>query len=121
MALLAFSYTHEHMHPPPATHEWVCEKEEVSPFNELIVSWNGLRPAQGKWTFWVSLHQKDWSPWLKYAEWSPSSQKTFKSALENCFAATYQDGIYPKEGFCDAYRIKVLAEEGADLGTLDAL
>lgn len=101
--------------------EWEWEISEIAPFNEAIVSWNGIRPNMGKWTIFVSLHQNSWSPWLKYAEWSPEEQKTFKSSPEDSFAETYQDGVNPKSGFCDGIRIKVAAEEGASLTLLDSL
>lgn len=96
------------------------EEANLRSFDELIVSWNGLRPEKGKWSFWVSLGRKgEWSPPLLYAEWSADSQRTFHST--DSFVETFQDGIYPKEGVCDAFRIEIVAEEGADLSGLKTL
>lgn len=92
--------------------EPVWEEKETIPFNELILSWNGLRPAQGKWTFYVSLKEGEW---LKYAEWGPEGQGTFHSVGE--FAESYQDAVTPKE-LCTSFRVKV---EGEDLSTLRSL
>ena len=90
-------------------------------FEELILSWNGKRPEKGKWMFWVSVHQGSWSPWIRYAEWGAHSQKTFKYAPQGSFVESYQDFVYPKDGQCDGFRIKVTAEEGADLSRFDTL
>lgn len=99
-----------------------CVWEEVGLrlFDELIVSWNGLRPEKGKWSFWVSLGRKgEWSSPLLYVEWGADSQRTFHST--GSFAKTFQDGIYPEEGTCDAFRIEVIAAEEADLSGLKTL
>lgn len=101
--------------------EFIWNLEAVRPFNEAIISWNGMRSGKGKWTLYVSLHQQHWSPWLKYAEWTPTTQKTFKTAPQDSFAETYQDAAQPKSGHCDALRVKIIAEEGATLFHLDSL
>ncbi len=116
-----FSTTHERILSNLKENEFVWNLETVRPFNEAIVSWNGLRPEKGKWTLYISLHQQSWSPWLKYAEWTPLTQKTFKTAPIDSFAETYQDAIQPKTGHCDSLRVKIIAEEGATLQHLDSL
>jgi hypothetical protein len=98
-----------------------CEKITPSPFNELILSWNGFRPRLGRWSFYISLFQTQWSPFLKYAEWGPSSQKTFQSSLPDSNACSYQDVVSLKTGYATAFRIDVRPEEGADLSTLHVL
>jgi len=99
--------------------EVVWEMENTDPFNELIVSWNGLRPRKGKWVLYISLFQSEWSPWLKYAEWAGSTQRTFKST--DSFAQAYQDAASPKSGFCNGFRVKMAAVEGSNLIQLDSL
>ena len=99
--------------------ECTWKMEKTRPFDELILSWNGMRPVKGKWTFWVSLFVGEWSSWIHYAEWGPKSQKTFKHAPQGCKVESYQDAVYPKDGLCDAFRVKVVAEEGADLSQFD--
>lgn len=88
------------------------EETNSLPFNELILSWNGIRPQKGKWTFWISLHEGEW---LKYAEWAPDSQRSFHSV--GVFAESYQDAVIPKE-LCTAFRVKV---EGKELDSLHRL
>ena len=73
--------------------EFTWTMEKTDPFDELISSWNGMRPEKGKWTFWVSLFAKGWSPWLKYAEWATKLQKTFKHAPQGCHFESYQDAV----------------------------
>lgn len=88
------------------------EERDTCPFNELILSWNGIRPKQSTWTFWVSFHEGEW---LKYAEWSPDSQQTFKSIGD--FGHTNQDIAVAKE-VSTHFRIKV---EGNELEKLHRL
>ncbi|MES2273315.1 MAG: C39 family peptidase [Chlamydiota bacterium] len=118
-----FSQTYEYEVSGIQSCELVWEQENTRPFDELIVSWNGLRPKVGKWTVWVSLIQKnEQSEYLKYAEWTPVSQRTFASSPESSFAKTYQDTVLLKEdGKCDGFSIKLTAESGADLTQLDSL
>lgn len=117
----SFTQTFELPKQESTSREWIWEESKVNPFDELILSWNGMRPLSGKWVFWVRLKQKDWSPWLRYAEWSASSQRTFKSSSDGSWAESYQDAAYPKNGLCQAFQIKVTAEDGASLATLEAL
>lgn len=100
---------------------WECEQRVKTPFDELILSWNGFRPAFGFWTFFVGLYQNAWSPWLKYAQWGASEQKTFHSQPLGSFAKTYQDVAVAKSGNCSAFRVRVKADQGADLTTLRSL
>ena len=47
----------------------IWEKESITPFTELILSWNAFRPKKGQYSFWVSVHHNYWSKWYKMAEW----------------------------------------------------
>jgi hypothetical protein len=99
--------------------EYVWTVPKSRPFDELILSWNGLRPEEGKWSFWVSLRQGEWSAELPYAEWSCASQKTFEAI--GPIAKSYQDGVFPLQGDGEGFRVIVRAEEGADLSQLQEL
>ncbi len=100
-------------------HQWTWGKAVKTPFDELIISWNGFRPTVGFWEFSVSLFQNGWSPWIKYAEWGAGRQKTFNA--EGSFVTAHQDVIRPKNGCCSAFRIEILAKEGADLTELHSI
>lgn len=102
--------------------ECLWKMEGTRPFDELILSWNGWRPARGKWNFWVSLSKgENWSPWIQYAEWAPHSQRTFQYAPQGSWVEGYQDAVYPKDGQCNAFQVKVTAEGGATLEAFDTL
>src|SRR6266478_216785 len=52
------------------TPEVVWQQSETLPFNELIVSWNALRPQVGYMTLWVSVkYSNQWSNWHRLAQW----------------------------------------------------
>jgi hypothetical protein len=119
-----FSSTYRYLLSPEERlqKELSWELGDTIAYNEAIVSWNGRRPEKGSWLIYLSLCQEgEWSPWLKYAEWTPTTQKTFKSCPENSWAESYQDAANPKEGKCQALRVRVVGEEGADLRELDSL
>lgn len=117
-----FSSLYQYDLSPTESNQVIWEIRKTKEFNEQILSWNGFRPEVGKWIFSISLGKEtEWSPWLKYAEWTASGQKTFKCAPEDSFAASYQDTVFPKEGLCDGFRVKVTAEEGAALKGLKSL
>ncbi|MBS0625241.1 MAG: C39 family peptidase [Verrucomicrobia bacterium] len=100
-----FSTTHFHdLNVAEKQCENIVWESSAEPFDELILSWEAERPTESSLVFYVSLHQEEWSPWLKYAEWGPSFQKTFRSISE--VAETFQDAAYPKSGSCDRFRIK---------------
>jgi hypothetical protein len=101
--------------------ECVWEKENTFPFDELILSWNGIRPAVGKWTFSVSVYAGKWSPWIRYAEWGKALQKTFKFSAPGEKVESYQDAVYLTEGLSDRFKIKVTATDGADLTQFETL
>ncbi len=101
--------------------EFVWQLEQTHPFDELILSWNGMRPEEGFWTFWASLDVGGWSPWIKYAEWGKNVQKTFKYAPQGSRLESYQDAVYPKDGLSTAFRVKATAHHGANLKRIDSL
>lgn len=92
----------------------------TKPFNELIVSWNALRPQMGSYRFSVSVKSNSWSKYLPYAEWSKSSQRTYRS--KNDLASTDQDIVKLNENrLANAFRVKVDAVDGADFTSFYAL
>lgn len=100
--------------------EALWEEQNIFPFNELIISWNALRPARGNYRISASVKSNSWSPWLSFAEWGADGQKTFASKPDGSLAASYQDIITLADGhWADAFRIKV--EGPSTLETFDAL
>jgi hypothetical protein len=99
-----------------ASEEVVWEELATSPFNELILSWNGARPLEGRYSFLVSVRQDNvWSPWLYYAEWGSPGQIVFKDLPRNSSTVASEGYIKTKQGTCDAFRIQVQTSGGSNL------
>lgn len=109
--------THQHA---PIEQEW--KEENVTPFDELILSWDALRPIKGKFLFYVSVKINEWSPWLLYASWGSDGQSSFLSTADNCPVKVYQDALEVMEGKkATAFQIKIATEGGASLNTVHGL
>ncbi|MBD3231976.1 hypothetical protein GF322_04955 [Candidatus Dependentiae bacterium] len=91
------------------------------PFDEIIVSWNSFRPRKGQYSFWISLHHNYWSNWYKIAEWGVKNQQTFVNTRNPCVHLKHVRMILNRGKKANSFRIKVVAEKGADLKNLKAL
>lgn len=113
-------YVHE-MRQSSDSYFWQHE-DGVKPFNELIFSWNGHRPKQGKFTFWVSVkHGGGWSSWHRIAEWGKNHQRSFINR-KNPYVHTKHVRVELQKGVkAKGFRVKVSAEGGADVKNLKAL
>ncbi|PIS02764.1 MAG: hypothetical protein COT85_01660 [Chlamydiae bacterium CG10_big_fil_rev_8_21_14_0_10_42_34] len=88
-----------------STNQHFWHESQTIAFDELILSWNGLRPLTGKWTFWVSLQQDQW---LKIAEWGPNFQRSFESKAS--LFQNHQD-LITSQKLCTEFWVKVEGEE----------
>src|SRR5690242_11618299 len=62
--------------------EIIIEKKMVSPFTQLIISWNADRPVRGDYTLWVQgkdAQSSMWSGWHKMMSWGASCQRSYLS------------------------------------------
>lgn len=116
------SYKHSVTTNQPSNEFYFWKKTQILPFNELIFSWNGKRPAKGSYIFYISVKSGKWSNWMKYAEWSAKDQKTFKAEPDSSFARNNCDVISIRENqLADGFQIKIVATEGASCKDLDRL
>ncbi|MCF7800093.1 C39 family peptidase [Candidatus Babeliales bacterium] len=100
---------------------YVWQKNNSVPFDELIFSWNALRPKRGKLFFYVSVKHSFWSEWHRIAEWGSSGQQTFVNS-RNYFVHTKHVKIEMQHGKkASGFRIKVVAQDGADIKNLKSL
>ncbi len=97
-------------------------KEQVPLFSQLMFSWNAFRPAQGYFSFWVKARNskdKSWSNWYKMIEWGANIQRSFNvshGAIQYCHVR-----LEMGQDHADAFRIKIIAHEGANLSLLRAV
>jgi hypothetical protein len=98
------------------------EKAGIDPFNELIVSWNALRPVNGAMTVWLSVHHAgQWSRWHRLAEWSPHSQRTFVNKL-NKYIHTKHCRLEMQHGTeADGFKVKISFNDASDANKLKAV
>lgn len=119
-----FSYIHilkPQLNTKDNKSSYVWQKSIPNHFTELIPSWNAIRPTRGKLSFFVSLKHSRWSPWKKIAEWEANGQQTFSNAKDP-FVHTKHVRVEMQRGRkANAFRIKVLAEQGASIKNLKAL
>lgn len=55
---------------------YVWELPNSLSFDELIVSWNAMRPQYGEFNLSISVRiSETWSPWFPYATWGSEGQK----------------------------------------------
>ncbi len=91
--------------------EWV--QDDLPPFNELILSWNGSRPEIGKHEIYVSVKVDSWTEWLPYATWG-KEQSSYSNVSENGFVKVFQDTLDVLENKkATGFKIKVISNEGA--------
>jgi len=86
----------------------IWEVSETAPFDELILTWNGTRPAAGGYFFFVSVRQNgEWSPLLYYGQWGAWGQMLFRDAPEDSFATAFRGVVSLKSGHADAFIVFV--------------
>ena len=96
-----------------------CNVEAVSPFNELLLSWNATRPEVGHFLFFFRLKTAQLHDFMPYALWGASGQKSYTADLQSI--KVNQDTIVLKEGLADGFSVKVEAQNGADITDVHAL
>jgi hypothetical protein len=112
-----FAYVREQENP---TIVW--EKSVAEPFNELIVSWNALRPTVGFMTIWVSVKYKgEWSSWHRLAQWGSRFQRTFVNKLNRFVHTKHCRVEMQKQSLARGFRVKVVFNKGAQPENLRAL
>ncbi len=100
--------------------EW--REEKVAPFNELILTWNGLRPSEGDYRIYVSVKTDEWSPYLLYALWGKDKQSSFFEEASSGSVRVYQDAVEVLNGHtASGFQVKIESENGEALKHLTAL
>ncbi len=119
-----FSTAHTHLVDAKkiTTKKYIWSSGAVSSFDELILSWNAMRPKKGFFTFKVSLfYDGKWSPLKKLAAWGKNMQQTFGFAGTSLVHTKYVRVEMQKKILASQFKIEVTAEKGANLSDLHAL
>ena len=98
-------------------------KEQVPLFNQLIFSWNSLRPEKGYFSFLVQVHSSktnEWSSWHHMADWGAQMQLSFASKSDGIAHYDYVCLKMENNHLADAFRIKVISHGGANIALLKA-
>ncbi|MCE5294220.1 MAG: C39 family peptidase [Chlamydiales bacterium] len=112
------------LHHPVGTtesvYEWVVD--EAVAFDELVVSWNAIRPKVGKYEVSVQIKTDTWTEDLLYAIWDANFQRTFTTKAQNGHARTNEDTVELLQGRkATGFKVKIEAKDGASLRDLWAL
>lgn len=102
-------------------YEYIWEVDKVTPFNELIFSWNSIRPDKGHITFWVSINYPQQSSWHRLAEWGTDYQKTFVNKHHPFVHTKHVRVEMQKHKLATGFRIKAAFCDGAQPTNLRAL
>lgn len=117
VACLESAMIHYHA---PLLQEW--KEESLHPFDELMISWNAVRPSKGKFLFYVSVKTAEWSPWLLYATWGSDGQSSYSSVSQDAPVKVFQDALEVTGGEkATAFQIKIVTVGAATLGSMHGL
>ena len=95
---------------------FIWEETLLTPFDELIISWEAERPSNGSYLIQASLFTTDWSPWLDYACWEAFDQYTFKKCSPDFGVQVYQDIVEVLgDNKASGFRVRLIANEEASL------
>lgn len=94
---------------------YIWQEKKVYPFNELIVSWNALRPTSGNYTLYVRVKGARWSKWFKYAAWGVTHQQTFSSSKDDVASLCVNAVMMKNKGMGVSFEVKVEAAGGASM------
>ncbi|MBX7067228.1 MAG: C39 family peptidase [Parachlamydiales bacterium] len=72
------------------------KQENLSPFDEMMISWNGQRPKTGVVNIYARVFLNEWTPWLKYGAWESHSQSSTQEQAGS--VKVYQDAFEVLEG-----------------------
>lgn len=92
--------------------EYIWKEESTDDFDEMIVSWNALRPLIGSYAFFISVKTNQWSEWIPYAYWEFDRQQGSNSSSIEDHLRIFQDEIKLQEGsFASGFKVKIIASK----------
>jgi len=104
--------------------EVTFSKVDVPNYNQLIFSWNSLRPKKGFFSFYIKPRyskSKKWGKWYKIADWGCNFQRSYSDIVKNSTSHYYVRLELPINNLADGFKIKVVPNDKADLSCLRML
>ena len=92
------------------------EDSHANLFDELIISWNAMRPQYGGFSINVSIKLGSWTPWFPYAYWGDKGQWGGDISSRENFLEIKHDILNVTEGEkASGFKIQARAVDGANL------
>ena len=95
--------------------------DNISPFTQLVFSWNALRPEIGHFSFYAQVRDaatKKWGEWHHMADWGKTVQRSYMSKSDGFSSYVYVRLEIDNKKVADAFRIKVQPNEAAQLSLI---
>lgn len=121
--LLYRTFTDEELEIHKNKSQIFFSKENVSPFTQLIFSWNALRPSKGHFSFLVSAHDAKtnaWGSWHHMIDWGADAARSYASKSDGIAHYNFVCLKMEPDKLGDGFRIKAIAHDGANLSLLHA-
>ncbi len=89
---------------------YIWQKKSISPFTQLIFSWNGIRPRSGYIKIEGQIRDastKKWLPWHEMIHWGNGIQKSFFSLHPNASVYSHVRLETVQGKLADGFRIRI--------------
>lgn len=98
--------------------------DNVSPFTQLIFSWNAFRPEEGHFSFYVQVRDaatKKWGAWHRMVDWGKDVQQSYLSKSDGFSSYVHVRLETENKKGADAFRIKVEPQKSASLSLVHGI
>ncbi len=99
-------------------------QEDVSPFTQLILSWNAFRPQEGYFSFYVQVRDaltNKWGIWHHVADWGDVTTQSFLSKSDGFSSHVYVRLEIDDKKYANAFRIKIESRNAANLSLVRSI
>jgi hypothetical protein len=93
-------------------------RDNISPFTQLIFSWNAFRPEQGHFSFYVQVRDaatKKWGTWHRMVDWGKGIQQSYMSKSDGFSSYVHVRLETDDKKNADGFRIKIEPKNAASL------
>lgn len=99
-------------------------RQHVPLFSQLLISWNAFRPKHGHFALYVQVRNaatNGWGAWHRMIEWGNGIQRSHATQSDGFSKYVHVRLEMERAHKADAFRIKVVAEDGACLELLKSI